>query len=732
LQQQEEQIAELIDVVTQLQRRSTQSSEPPEKVTGPEKYGGDRKKLRPFLTGMDLFYSKKRRQYATDISRVEKVYEFLKDDAAAWMQPLVEDYLAKKGNDEDLEECKEETKELFGSWTGFKEKMTTMFGEINGEQQASRKLSRVRQTSSVRQYTALFKQLQAQVDWDDAPLRETFYNGLKESMKDELTHYPEDQQEDLEELINLTIRIDDRLQARRLAKGQEPRFMGKTRVGSPQVRYDKEGDVIMRTQGIQEGGRDTQQKSRKDQRQKKKPLTPEQKKRFQDGACIKCGEKGHYARECSRKETRAIRDATHTNVVRIAAVRIPRIELPDQESEESSEDDYPEQLAQCPNESWEVCYSGCPTHRSGWEAYHNTPITEKAEGEPCSGRPCRTHDTCRKKHAEEYPHGHWHPTPEDEEATQVTCEETEWFECDPDCTEHAEDWRKHHLLEWRRCPFACQGHSNQRRLEIAGYEPMIGNIDHPKHLDTRRQYCAWDCQGRHFDDEEPQVYKPRDGVIPEPDPEVTEAEDQQVDELTEELLQFAPGIDQRVPEIPQLRGRAPTPHPRERVHEELCWVECTLYTCEFHQQMKEATKALPARAEHALIPADECPIEECWVHRWDQWRKTHLQRGWAQCYDDDCERHSNEKHLAGYWPAGPRLGDLETCDEEDCTDPHPSQMHALVRWQDCRGLCPYHRMWKKAAARNHQDPGHKDLTPGSCLDDKRCQLHDEGHQTSKN
>jgi hypothetical protein len=31
------------------------------------------------------------------------------------MQPLVKDYLTKKGNNKDLKECKEEIKELFRS-----------------------------------------------------------------------------------------------------------------------------------------------------------------------------------------------------------------------------------------------------------------------------------------------------------------------------------------------------------------------------------------------------------------------------------------------------------------------------------------------------------------------------------------------------------------------------------------------------------------------------------------
>ena len=325
--------------------------------------------------------------------------------------------------------------------------------------------------------------------------------------------------------------------------------------------------------------------------------------------------------------------------------------------------------------------------------------------------------------------------PLDEEPSPP-CGKEDWTECRPSCERHKEDWERHLLMEWRRCPFACRGHQAQR-WEEGSDEPMIGDPDHPRHLETRRRYCVWNCEERHFDGEEPRVYQSTDGVIPEPDPEITKAEDRQAREVGQiweamrDLTRVNSGVRQMVIDEDQPRGRPLTPFPPKRTHDMLCWSECTKERCETHRQQREATRALPARAEHALIPMSECPVRECWVHRWNQWKETHPQRGWAQCYDDDCERHANEKHLAGFWPAGPRKGDLETCDDKECTDPHPSQIHAWVRWQDCPGPCPYHKLWRKAATKDHQNPGHKDVVGGNCLDD-RCQLHKEGHQTSKN
>ena len=110
---------------------------------------------------MDLYFFKKAPRYTIDVSKVARVYEFLKGRVAVWIQPLIEDYLTNKGAYKDLNECKKETRELFSSWDDFKDNMTVMFREINQERLANQKLSRAHQTTSVQQYTAYFKQLQA-------------------------------------------------------------------------------------------------------------------------------------------------------------------------------------------------------------------------------------------------------------------------------------------------------------------------------------------------------------------------------------------------------------------------------------------------------------------------------------------------------------------------------------------------------------------------------------------
>ncbi|OAG04267.1 uncharacterized protein CC84DRAFT_1095635, partial [Paraphaeosphaeria sporulosa] len=51
---------------------------------------------------------------------------------------------------------------------------------------------------------------------DDTPLQAAYYNGLKEIIKDELVHH--DKADDLDELIELAVRVDNRLYERQTEK----------------------------------------------------------------------------------------------------------------------------------------------------------------------------------------------------------------------------------------------------------------------------------------------------------------------------------------------------------------------------------------------------------------------------------------------------------------------------------------------------------------------------------
>lgn len=121
------------------------------------------------------------------------------------MQPYVDNYLL----DAEYRGTKAETQALFAGWTEFKEEIERIFGEIDAKNQAKKKITRLKQTTSVATYTAEFKQLQARINQDNAALRTVFETGLKENVKDRLVHY--NKPELLHTLIELATRIDNRL-----------------------------------------------------------------------------------------------------------------------------------------------------------------------------------------------------------------------------------------------------------------------------------------------------------------------------------------------------------------------------------------------------------------------------------------------------------------------------------------------------------------------------------------
>ena len=173
------------------------------KIATPEKFDGDRTKLRTFLTSVDLYCEFNEVEEEQD--KILMASTYMKDKAANWMQPYVDDYMKDVKNNG----TKEETKAIFASWNGFKEEMGRIFGEVDAQNQAEKAITRLKQTKSVSAYTAEFKQLQARIDWNDASLRTAFEAGLKENVKDGLVHH--NKPESLQALVELATRIDNRL-----------------------------------------------------------------------------------------------------------------------------------------------------------------------------------------------------------------------------------------------------------------------------------------------------------------------------------------------------------------------------------------------------------------------------------------------------------------------------------------------------------------------------------------
>ncbi|KAK1909011.1 hypothetical protein P3342_011088 [Pyrenophora teres f. teres] len=173
--------------------------------------------------------------------------------------------------------------------------MGRIFGEVDAENQAEKAITRLKQTKSVSTYTAEFKQLQSRIDWDDAALRTVFENGLKETIKDNLVHH--DKPGDLHSLIELATRIDNRLWERTEQK-KNAFSAPNTKKHRRQIKVDREGDVIM-TDKVQERFKDRKTRGGRPDGLSKE----ERQKRYDKKACLRCGEVGHFRRDCPKNDT---------------------------------------------------------------------------------------------------------------------------------------------------------------------------------------------------------------------------------------------------------------------------------------------------------------------------------------------------------------------------------------------------------------------------------------------
>lgn len=301
------QLASLLDLVSQLTGQITArprdngtTTHRKPKVATPEKYEGGRTELRAFLTNIDLYCELN--DVPDDQEKILTATMHMKGRAANWAQPYVEDYLKSRGTGGE----KQDTQNLFRSWNNFKEEMGRIFGEIDAESQAEKAITHLRQTKSVSAYTAEFKQLQSRIDWDDAALRTVFENGLKDTIKDSLIHH--DKPETLQATIELATRIDNRLWERNQQRNKTTPMIANTKKHRRQVRMDKDGDIIM-TDKVQTGKRKTYPK-------KSDGLSKEERqKRYDSKACLRCGEVGHFRKDCPKNEPAAKEGAVKIGMI---------------------------------------------------------------------------------------------------------------------------------------------------------------------------------------------------------------------------------------------------------------------------------------------------------------------------------------------------------------------------------------------------------------------------------
>jgi Retrotransposon gag protein len=264
----------------------------PRHVSLPEKFNGDRKKFRGFINQIKLLFIINKSRYNSDSLKIATVGTLLTDKALTWYNPMVEK--------------PERYKRELASWETFLALMFSTFGEVDQMRVAANKMRRLTQGSqSASSYAADFRQLAADLDYNESTLIFQFQSGLNNDIKDMLLHF--DHPSDLSSCVDMAIRCDNRLYERRQDRREQiPQFnprtihrqfagpqnglfphqarQGVSPMPTPEVPKQTPNADYMDIDGLQRG-----------------PLSQQERDfRVQNGLCLVCGVKGHYKNQCPK------------------------------------------------------------------------------------------------------------------------------------------------------------------------------------------------------------------------------------------------------------------------------------------------------------------------------------------------------------------------------------------------------------------------------------------------
>jgi len=271
------------------------------RVQLPNKYDGSKAELAGFLTQLRVYFKIYATSITTEVDKIYLAFTLLTGDALAWFQPIMDDYVDNNYLAQD-----DLTKEVFEAYGNFEDKLRAVFGDPDKERTSERKLYSLRQKGSVAKYATEFGQIASVLQWRDEPLIAQFYHGLKEEVKDELVK--SDRPKDLQKYIELATKIDNRQFERRMEK--RGRFPSLPQV-KPYLGYRHKKEFQGKKPMVASWGTHAGPMELDAARQVATTPRNAQKSEWRKtGACLKCGKKGHFARQCGAQGERSLQTTT--------------------------------------------------------------------------------------------------------------------------------------------------------------------------------------------------------------------------------------------------------------------------------------------------------------------------------------------------------------------------------------------------------------------------------------
>lgn len=234
--------------------------------TLPDKFDGTQAKFSGFLLQCNRVFELFPGAYPTGHAQVGLITSLLTDSALTWVSPLL-----KAGDP------------MLSNLAQFTTAFTAAFADTDKLERDTRKLDSLRMTSSVQEYVRQFRELSAELGYNDVALRGRFIGGLPDSINDLLLSMPPPATFDV--LVSQTLTIGSRLAARQEA-----------RLEARRQQYPRGNFNLFRPQGHPDppppGGPPGGPRG---------PLTDvERQRRRRENLCMFCASPAHTVRECPR------------------------------------------------------------------------------------------------------------------------------------------------------------------------------------------------------------------------------------------------------------------------------------------------------------------------------------------------------------------------------------------------------------------------------------------------
>lgn len=256
-----------IESLSKSKKPATMSDDNGIKPKNPDTYSGGTKDLERYLSQCQLYFLLKKEGFKTNSDKVLFAGSHLRGPAADWFAPFIRDL--SKG-----QRARQETQTIFSNYANFEAALEQLYGSRNKQRTAVRQMQQLKQTGPASQYTATFRRLAMDSEWDNTALTTMYYSGLKDTIKDELSRG--EQPDTLSELIDKVITIDERLFERQMERTRPGTSYG-SRQNKPY--YGPQPMDLSATRG---------------------PLTKRDREhRMKNNLCLYCGKPGHRARECN-------------------------------------------------------------------------------------------------------------------------------------------------------------------------------------------------------------------------------------------------------------------------------------------------------------------------------------------------------------------------------------------------------------------------------------------------